>query len=116
VTTAALQNRSIKDDIRDYWSIRAETYDLSPGHGRMGAGEAAAWQALIRDHLGDGNGRRALDLGCGTGVMSLLMHGAGFRITGLDFAEPMLERARQKAREAGAFPNCRGTAQFSGHV
>lgn len=99
---AARQNRSVKDDISDYWSIRTETYDLSPGHGRMGAREAAAWQMLIRTHLGPGEGRRALDLGCGTGVMSLLVHGAGFDVTGMDFAEPMLDRARSKAREAGA--------------
>lgn len=96
-----LSNRSVKDDIRDYWSIRAETYDLSPGHGQMDMREAQAWRDLIRDHLGHGEGRRALDLGCGTGTMSLLMQAAGFDVTGLDFAGPMLERARRKAKEAG---------------
>lgn len=95
-------NRSIKDDIRDYWAIRAETYDRSPGHGLMAAPEAAAWRALIRRHLGPGEGRHAMDLGCGTGTMSLLMRQAGFRATGLDFAEPMLARACRKAQGAGA--------------
>ncbi|WGR62324.1 methyltransferase domain-containing protein (plasmid) [Paracoccus ferrooxidans] len=97
-----MRNRSVKDDIRDYWSHRAETYDQSPGHGLMAAREAAAWLALIRRHLGPGEGRLALDLGCGTGAMSLLMRQAGFAVTGLDFAGPMLERARRKAQEAGA--------------
>ena len=96
------RNRSIKDDIRDYWSIRAQTYDLSPGHGRMEPREANAWRALIRGHLGPGGRRRALDLGCGTGTMSLLMQAEGFDVTGLDFAGPMLDRARRKARDAGA--------------
>lgn len=101
-SAAAGRNRSLKDDIRDYWSLRAETYDLSPGHGRMEAREANAWRALIRSHLGAGDGRRALDLGCGTGPMSLLMQAEGFDVTGLDFAGPMLDRARGKARDAGA--------------
>lgn len=57
---AGLPNRSIKDDIRDYWSIRAQTYDLSSGHGRMEPREAKAWRALIRSHFGPANGRRAL--------------------------------------------------------
>lgn len=96
-----MQNRSLKDDIRDYWSVRAETYDQSPGHGLMAAPEAAAWRAVIRRHLGPGEGRRALDLGCGTGAMSLLLREAGFTVTGLDFAEPMLDRARRKVGEAG---------------
>lgn len=97
-----MRNRGLKDDIRDYWSIRAETYDLSPGHGAMPPAEAAAWLALIRGHLGPGAGRKALDPGCGTGTMSLLLHRAGFRVTGLDLTEPMLDRARRKAAEDGA--------------
>lgn len=97
-----MRNRGLKDDIRDYWSIRAATYDLSPGHGAMAPAEAAAWLALIRSHLGPGEGRKALDLGCGTGTMSLLLHRAGFRVTGLDMTEPMMEHARRKAAEAAA--------------
>ena len=87
-------NCSVKDDIRDYWSVRAKTYDRSPGHGLMAPREAAAWRTLIRRHLGPGEGRRALDLGCGTGAMSRLMQKAGFAVTGLDFAGSMRDRAR----------------------
>lgn len=94
-------NRWVGEDIRDYWSARAATYDLSPGHGRMAAPEARAWQRLIRRHLGAGAGRLALDLGCGTGTMTLLLRDQGFAATGLDFAEPMLERARRKAGQTG---------------
>ena len=97
-----MHNRGLKDDIRDYWSIRAATYDLSPGHGAMTSAEAWAWLALIRSHLGPGEGRKALDLGCGTGTMSLLLHRMGFQATGLDLTEPMMEPARRKAAEAMA--------------
>ena len=91
-----MQNRALRDDIRDYWGLRAQSYDQSPGHGRMSQAEAGAWAALITRHLGQGQGRRAFDPGCGTGVMTGLLAGCGFAATGMDFAEPMLKCARQK--------------------
>ncbi len=97
-----MQNWSIKDDIRDYWSLRAQTYDASPGHGIARHAEIEAWSRLIRRHLGDGKDRKALDLACGTGVMTMLMHRLGFDVTGLDFTEPMMARARRKSDEANA--------------
>ena len=100
-----MQNWSVKDDIREYWTKRAETYDLSPGHGIAKLREMEAWRGLIVRHLGEGQGRTALDLACGTGVMTMLMHELGFAVTGLDFTEPMMARARRKAEEAEA-PIC----------
>jgi len=97
-----MQNWSVKDDIREYWTIRAETYDLSPGHGIAKVREMDAWKRLIDKHLGAGQGRRALDLACGTGVMTLLMHELGFDVAGLDFTEAMMAKARRKAERARA--------------
>ncbi len=99
----ARANWSVKEEIREYWSARAATFDLSPGHEIFTQEERTAWHALLRKHLGDGHGRRALDLASGTGVISRLLHELGFEVTGLDFAEPMLERARAKAA-AGSLP------------
>lgn len=92
------QNWTLKDEIRDYWSARAETFDLSPGHEIFGDDERNAWHALIERHLGSGAGRKALDLASGTGVISRLLCERGFSVTGLDFSEPMMERARAKAK------------------
>ncbi|WP_181708180.1 class I SAM-dependent methyltransferase [Chthonobacter rhizosphaerae] len=94
-------NYSIRDEIRDYWSERAATFDTQVGHEIASEAERRAWHALLRRHLGDGAGRRALDLASGTGVVSHLLHDLGFDVTGLDWAEPMLERARAKARARG---------------
>lgn len=44
---------------------------------------------------------RALDLGCGTGTHALHMAGRGWQVTGLDIAAKPLERARQRAEQAG---------------
>ena len=92
----AHSNRDIRDEIRDYWSDRAATFDRDPGHGITEGAEMAAWEALFRRHLGQPHGRRLLDLACGTGEISRLCARMGFEVTGLDWAEPMLDLARQK--------------------
>ena len=42
-------------------------------------------------------GDRVLDACCGTGDLAIAAAAAGGRVTGIDFSEPMLERARRKA-------------------
>jgi ubiquinone/menaquinone biosynthesis C-methylase UbiE len=92
-------NYSLRDEVRDYWSARAETFDDSVGHEIFSEPERSAWHRLILKHLGPGNGRRALDLACGTGVVSHLMNDLDYRVTGLDWSEAMLGRARAKATQ-----------------
>ena len=98
---AAQSNYSLKDEIKAYWSARAETFDMQPGHEIFSEAERAAWHELILMHLGEGKSRKALDLASGTGVVSHLLDDLGFSVTGIDWAEPMLERARAKARSRG---------------
>ncbi|MDX0409280.1 class I SAM-dependent methyltransferase [Sinorhizobium medicae] len=98
---ATRANYDLRDEIKAYWSERAATFDLSPGHEIFSEEERAAWHRLILRHLGEGAGRAALDLASGTGVVSHLLDDLGFRVTGIDWAEPMLDRARQKAKTRG---------------
>ena len=42
-----------------------------------------------------------LELGCGTGRITIPLASEGFDITGLDISEPILRRARFKAKDAG---------------
>ncbi|MFC4670693.1 class I SAM-dependent methyltransferase [Seohaeicola nanhaiensis] len=92
----SISNRDLRDEIRDYWSDRAATFDNDPGHRIDDGAEMAAWEALFRRHLGDADGRALLDLASGTGEISRLCQRLGFQVTGLDWAEPMLARARSK--------------------
>ena len=46
------------------------------------------------DALGNVGGTRVLDIGCGEGRFSRLLAGLGARVTGIDLAEPLIERAR----------------------
>jgi len=95
------QNYDLRDEIKAYWSMRAAGFDLSPWHDIVSEEERRAWQALIIKHLGSGEGRRALDLASGTGIISLLMDDVGFQVTGMDWSENMLELARAKAKKQG---------------
>lgn len=92
-------NYSIRDEIRDFWSERAATFDNSVGHEIFSEAERRGWHALFRKHLGAGEGRAALDLASGTGVISHLLHDLGFVVTGADWSEAMLEQARAKAKK-----------------
>jgi 2-polyprenyl-3-methyl-5-hydroxy-6-metoxy-1,4-benzoquinol methylase len=46
-------------------------------------------------------GKRLLDLGCGSGEVSLMAAGMGARVKGLDVVEGMVATAREEARAAG---------------
>ena len=48
---------------------------------------------------------RAIDLGCGTGASAIYLAQKGFEVTGVDFAEAGIEKARVRAKEAGVQVN-----------
>lgn len=89
-------NMTVKDRIRAYWSARAATFDDDAGHKIEPTREAPLWRALITRALGPVEGCDVLDLACGTGEISQQLLDLGARVTGVDFAEPMLARAQAK--------------------
>ncbi len=48
---------------------------------------------------------RAVDLGCGAGANAIYLAQHGFDVTGVDFAEAAIEKARARARDAGVQVN-----------
>lgn len=93
--TAVPPNRDLREDIRDYWSDRSATFDLAFGHRIPQGPEARAWQQPMRDHLGPAP-LRVLELACGTGEVTRLVHDLGHDVTALDFSDAMLAVARAK--------------------
>ena len=87
--------------IRDWWDADARHYDRSVGHAISDPVEAAAWRAALRRLL-PAPPSRVLDVGAGTGSLSLLAADLGHEVTALDLSEGMLDRARVKAEERGA--------------
>jgi ubiquinone/menaquinone biosynthesis C-methylase UbiE len=88
-------NSHLKEDIREYWSKRSETFDLAFGHHIPEGPEFDAWAAAIRDHLGP-EPRKVLELACGTGEVTKLLLSLGHEVTALDFSDAMLAVARRK--------------------
>lgn len=88
-------NFDLKEEIRDYWSKRSETFDLAFGHKIAPGAEADAWQKPIRMALGP-QPKQVLELACGTGEVTQLIHDLGHDVTALDFSEAMLAVARRK--------------------
>ncbi|GGN18940.1 class I SAM-dependent methyltransferase [Streptomyces fuscichromogenes] len=77
------------------WDAQAATFDAEPDHG-LGAPEVrAAWAERLAAWL-PARPADILDLGCGTGSLSLLAAEQGHRVTGVDNSPAMLERARVK--------------------
>lgn len=93
-----VQNVQIKEMIRQRWNRRADTFDRSPGHGIHTAREKDAWIGLLKGVLGDKR-LEILDVGTGTGVVALLLAELGHRVTGVDIAEQMVQKAREKAKK-----------------
>ncbi len=87
-----------KDIITARWDKSSKTYDSRPGHGIQSEKEKEAWISLLKKALGD-ESLDVLDVGCGTGVLSLLLSEIGHNVTGIDLSEGMLGRAKKKAQE-----------------
>ncbi|MEW5357113.1 class I SAM-dependent methyltransferase [Streptomyces sp. 16-176A] len=77
------------------WDARAAVFDDEPDHGLRDPLVRAAWAERLRGWL-PARPADVLDLGCGTGSLSLLAAEQGHRVTGVDLSEAMIERARAK--------------------
>jgi 2-polyprenyl-3-methyl-5-hydroxy-6-metoxy-1,4-benzoquinol methylase len=86
----------IKELVRQHWDWRAADFDKEASHGLLNDTQSRAWRELSRRVAG-ASALDVLDVGCGTGFLSLLFAELGHRVTGIDVAEAMLELARHKA-------------------
>ena len=82
------------DEVRGMFDRIAPVYDAM--NRVMTAGLDGRWRRLaVREVVWPGD--RVLDACCGTGDLALEAERRGARVVGLDFSEPMLERARGKS-------------------
>jgi 2-polyprenyl-3-methyl-5-hydroxy-6-metoxy-1,4-benzoquinol methylase len=56
---------------------------------------------FIEEECGRDKSVKVLDIGCGTGRHAIELTKRGYKVTGVDLSESQLQRAREKAREAG---------------
>lgn len=83
-----------------YWSRLAGAYDEEADHGLGPDDVRAAWRERLTGWL-PATPSDVADLGCGTGSLAVLAAELGHRVTGVDFADAMIERAQEKAYDAG---------------
>jgi SAM-dependent methyltransferase len=88
----------LHDTIREWWDRDAHTYDGAKSHAVSDPLEAAAWRQALHEALPEPPAR-VLDVGAGTGALSLLAAELGHRVAALDLSEGMLAVARRKAAE-----------------
>jgi SAM-dependent methyltransferase len=84
---------------RSVWDEHAATFDDEPDHGLRDPVVRAAWTDLLLP-LMPPVPADVLDLGCGTGSLSLLLATSGHRVRALDLSSEMLAAAQQKASSA----------------
>ena len=87
--------------INEHWSKSAANYD-SIIHDELASFRVEGWQKLIAAQVGEHTGLEVLDCGCGPAFFTILLAKAGYRVTGIDAAEGMLEKARQNVAGYGA--------------
>ena len=91
---------TVKALVRQHWNRRAADFDKEASHGLLTDDQARAWRRLI-SYIAGPAPLDVLDVGCGTGFLSLLLAERGHRVTGADVAPTMLAQARAKAAARG---------------
>jgi ubiquinone/menaquinone biosynthesis C-methylase UbiE len=80
------------------WDRQATTFDDEPDHGLRDPEVRQAWASLLAQVLPE-PGLSVVDLGCGTGSLSILLAEAGHHVQAVDVSPRMLDEARRKARQ-----------------
>ncbi|MFB9687233.1 class I SAM-dependent methyltransferase [Amycolatopsis plumensis] len=80
------------------WDAEAATFDDQPDHGLRDPAVRAAWSDLLLPLMPPAPAA-VVDLGCGTGSLSLLLAQAGHAVCGVDLSPRMLAVAAGKTAE-----------------
>jgi len=97
---AAGPDNQLIEEIAKYWDEQAALFDDAPDHGLRDPATRSAWRSLLLRVMPEPPARIA-DMGCGTGGLAVLLGEAGYRVSGIDVAPGMVQRARAKAVAAG---------------
>lgn len=94
-----MEDKQIKEEIADYWNSRGGVYDTQPGHGLKSKEEKDEWLKFLKSVMPD-NCKRVLDVGGGTGFLTLLLAELGYDVKSIDLSEGMQADAKRKAIES----------------
>jgi 2-polyprenyl-3-methyl-5-hydroxy-6-metoxy-1,4-benzoquinol methylase len=93
-------NKDRFQEARRYWENEAPNFDDEPDHGLRDPIVYKAWESRIKAWF-PASPSRILDIGCGTGSLSVMLAGLGYTVTGVDFSTAMIKFAKEKATTNG---------------
>nr|WP_319540631.1 class I SAM-dependent methyltransferase [uncultured Methanospirillum sp.] len=91
----------LKQKISQIWDRSSETFDTRPAHGILSEEERNAWKDQFSLLIPPSNPISVLDVGCGTGEISLILADIGHTVSGIDLSEGMIQTAQKKSLEKG---------------
>ena len=92
------ESGEIKNRIVNYWTKRSHSFcDLREKEQYYDTGKA--WLNEIQSNIPAKKPLKILDVGCGTGMFSLMLSALGHDVTGIDLTEHMVLHARELARK-----------------
>lgn len=89
----------IKESVRDYWDSRSAGFSDAVMEEYSERGEEI--YHAIAEATGIDEGSRVLDVGCGPGLLSIVMSEQGATVTGIDYSDKMIAEARRNAESKG---------------
>ncbi len=95
-----LNNDKRLQDARQYWDDIASSFDDEPDHGLRDPLILATWTQFLQVWLPN-TPAKVLDIGCGTGSLSVVLAELGHKVTGIDLSPKMISLAREKAARQG---------------
>jgi 2-polyprenyl-3-methyl-5-hydroxy-6-metoxy-1,4-benzoquinol methylase len=93
-------NEKRLQESQQYWDDLASTFDNEADHGLRDPLIRETWTALLKTWLPQNNAS-ILDIGCGTGSLSIVLAGLGHKVTRIDLSPSMISLAKAKAGTHG---------------
>ena len=85
---------------RELWDGEAADFDSQPDHGLRDPVVRSAWTNCLAGWL-PASPSTILDIGCGTGSLSVVMAALGHEVIGIDLSPAMIAQAEAKATACG---------------
>nr|WP_314461222.1 class I SAM-dependent methyltransferase [uncultured Clostridium sp.] len=93
-------NETIKEEVTDYWSSRAEIFNELKIQ-ELNSDMRGRWLEELQKYLPARKGLKILDIGTGTGFFCFLLAAEGHDLTGIDLTEKMILEARKSSAILG---------------
>ncbi|MDH4319310.1 MAG: class I SAM-dependent methyltransferase [Desulfobulbaceae bacterium] len=89
---------AVLNTVEERWNTYSEKYDATH-HGHLSEDDLTLWNRFLETHIGEDRQQKILDVGCGTGFLTIKINALGYKCRGLDLSTGMMDLAKSKAAE-----------------